>query len=199
MAPHSQDLWRLASELLDPGIVDEVKRLANAEAIDLEDLSELDRRIGGPSISTINRAGTGNYQIADRDVFRPLQYCAMLFRNGIHSGELGWHARDIVEMSSLHIESLVKRIGNIFGLPLGALLARPIVRRRLDAITLDRLQRFTAIYNAAKHDLKHEKDSHLFSIPDAIAAYFVSRKLGLALYPLARLETDLVVFEPEAC
>ena len=195
MALHSEELWRLASELLDPETLRDLHALVNAQPIAFDDLSQLDRRIGGPSISTINRNGTGQYEIADRDVFRPLQYCAMLFRNGLQRGELDWHARDIVEMSSLHIESLIKRVGNLFGLPLGALLHKAIVRRRLDATTLNRLHRFTTFYNEAKHNMGHEKDSHLFSVPDAITAYFVSRRLGLTLYSLARVRTDLAVFE----
>jgi hypothetical protein len=119
----------------------------------------------------------------------------MLLRNGIESGDLDWHARDIVEMSGLHIESIVKRVGTIFRLPLGALLANSRVRRRLDATTLDRLRRFTSFYNDAKHNMRQEKDSHLFTVQDALVAYFISRKLGLSLYSLAGLATDLAIFE----
>jgi len=54
---------------------------------------------------------------------------------------------------------------------------------------------FSKVYNASKHDFDQEKDSHMFSIQDAVLAYFVARQLGIRLYPLAHLSTDVSVFE----
>ena len=98
-------------------------------------------------------------------------------------------------MSSLHIESLIKRIGNISNLPLGQALRKAVVRRRIDPVTWGQIDRYTRIYNDAKHNLRHQKDSHMFSVEGALLAYFVCRKLGAKLYPLANLITDLSVFE----
>jgi hypothetical protein len=100
-------------------------------------------------------------------------------------------------MSSLHIESLIKNIGNIFHLPLGAALRNAIVKRKLDATTWKQIEAFTHIYNDAKHNFSQDKDTHLFSIEDAILAYFICRKLGWKLYPLANLATDIKIFEKE--
>lgn len=195
MGLHSDALWELAAELCDSATLSRLYDIATEGPIDYDALAQLDGRIGGPSISTINRGGTGRYEVADRDVFRPLQYCAMMFRNASHRGEIEWRARDIVEMSSLHIEALIKRIGNLFHLPLGAVLRRPVVKARLDAATFAQVERFTRIYNDAKHNMRHNKDTHLFATSDALAAYLVSRKLGLVLYPMAGLQTDIGVFQ----
>ena len=191
MPLHSDCLRRLAAELLDPTSLGQLQRVAYARPLNLKQLVDLDRRIGGPGFSTISRNGTGQYEIADREVFRPLQYCGMEFRAGIETDDLEWRARDIVEMSSLHIEALIKRIGGLAGLPLGALLSQAVVKRRLDPDTWEKARRFTSVYNDAKHNFGHTKDTHLFSVPDAVFAYVVCRKLALSLYPLARLKTSL--------
>jgi len=195
MTRHSEELWSLAAELLDSVHFDDLRVLANTQPIGLRGLARLDRRIGGPSISTINRDGTGQYDVDDRDVFRPLQYCVMYFRNGLRSGDLEWFARNIVEMSCLHIEGLVKRVGGPIYLPLGSLLRHAVVKRRLDPATWERIHRFVKVFNDAKHNLSHEKDTHFFSVSDAVVAYIVCRRLGLSLYHLAGLSTNLAVFD----
>jgi hypothetical protein len=35
----------------------------------------------------------------------------------------------------------------------------------------------------------------MFSVEDALLSYFVCRKLGMKLYPLAKLATDIKIFE----
>jgi hypothetical protein len=100
-------------------------------------------------------------------------------------------------MSSLHIEGLIKNIGNVFHLPLGAALRNVIVKRKVDPILWGQLDAFTHVYNDAKHNFGHEKDTHMFSIEDAVLSYFVCRKLGVRLYPLARLATDIKIFDKE--
>lgn len=42
--------------------------------------------------------------------------------------------------------------------------------------------------------MNHEFGTHLFSEEDALLTYFVARKLGLRLYELVDLETDLKLF-----
>lgn len=100
-------------------------------------------------------------------------------------------------MSSVHIEGLIKNIGNIFHLPLGAALRNTIVKRKVDPILWRQLDTFTRVYNDAKHNFSHEKDTHMFSVEDAVLSYFVCRKLGTKLYPLAKLVTDIKIFDRE--
>ena len=132
--------------------------------------------------------GVGRYEISERDVFRPLQYCAVHL--GDADADEDWRTREIVEMSGLHLEGLVKRIGGLQFVPLGEGLRRARVRRKLDATTLDQLDRFAKIHNVAKHGFDHDRDTHMFSMQDAVLAYVVSRRLGRTLYPLANLVTD---------
>ncbi len=92
-----------------------------------------------PWLAPLYRAREVRYQPADRDVFRPLQYVDMEFRAAIRFGEMEWRARDIVEMASLHVESLIKRIGRVGRMPLGAALGNVLVQRRVDAVTYRRI------------------------------------------------------------
>jgi hypothetical protein len=97
-------------------------------------------------------------------------------------------------MSSLHLEALVKRIGGAKYLPLGQALRNIIAKQKIDPTIWNQLDRYTRIYNAAKHCFEHDKDTHMFSVEDALLAYFVCRALGLKLYHLANLATDLNKF-----
>ena len=85
----------------------------------------------------------------------------------------------------------------MFHLPLGAALRKTIVKRKVDSTTWKQIDTFTHIYNDAKHNFGHEKDTHMFSVEDALLAYFVCRKLGLKLYSLASLATDIRLFDHE--
>jgi hypothetical protein len=99
-------------------------------------------------------------------------------------------------MSSLHIEVLVKAIGETPWLPLGAALRRSLLKRKINDDNLWRqLDAVRQVNNDAKHALNSESDAHLFSPEDALLAYFVCRKLALRLYPVAKLVTDLGAFE----
>lgn len=129
------------------------------------------------------------YVSANRDVFRPLQYCALYFEQP----DISWLTRYIVYMSALHIESVVKRIGAVPKWPLGKALRSQLVRRVVDRPTWNRIDRFAGIYNDAKHHVGQPKDTHLFSEEDAVLAYFVGRRLGIQLYPLAALATEVTV------
>ena len=68
--------------------------------------------------------------------------------------------------------------------------AAPLDSAPRAATTLDQLDRFAKIHNVAKHGFEHDRDTHMFSMQDAVLAYVVSRRLGLTLYPLANLVTD---------
>jgi hypothetical protein len=198
MVTHTQTLWRLATELFTPEEVTQVRLLTETKPFNLIHLTAFDDGLAGPSISRINCEKSGRYEIPDRDIFRPLQYCGMYFKAMISKENIDdplWLTRDIVEMSSLHIEGLIKNIGSIARLPLGAALRNAMVKRRVDPETWRLLDAFTHVYNDAKHNFSHEKDSHMFSVEDAILSYLVCRKLGRRLYPLAKLATDIKIFE----
>jgi hypothetical protein len=101
-----------------------------------------------------------------------------------------WFTRGMVHMSSLHIEVLVKAIGETPWLPLGAALRRELLKRRInDDILWRQMDRLREVNNDAKHALNPDIDAHLFSQEDALLAYFVCRRLALGLYPLAKLVT----------
>jgi len=133
--------------------------------------------------------------VEDREIFRPLQYCAVFFEFAAVKHDLEWRARDLVEMSSLHLESLVSRIGEIRRLPLGQVLQSRLAKMRIDPATWKQASKFTRIYNDSKHRVNQPKDTHLFSVTDAILAYFVSRQLAMRLYPLAKMKTDWRAFQ----
>ena len=137
----------------------------------------------------VSQGRTGNYAPEDRDVFRPLQYCADYFQL-MTEGRGEWMTREIVHMSALHLEALVQRIGLSHRLPLGRAIRETMFREKVDSRTWQLLDDFRDIYNAAKHDMGHEKDTHLFSVEDAILAYVVCRKLGIRLHCLADLNTN---------
>lgn len=198
MKNHTQTLWHLATELFAPEEVSQIRLLTETEPFNFEQMISFDESLGGPGISHINCERSGRYEIADRDIFRPLQYCGSYFKimfSKDEKVETAWLTRDIVEMSSSHIEGLIKRIGNILKLPLGAALRNKIVKQKVDAVTWCQIETYTHIYNSAKHDFSQDKDTHMFSVEDATLAYLVCRKLGAKLYPLADLATDIKIFE----
>jgi hypothetical protein len=194
MGKHTAALRQLAQELLSVDAFTELGSIAGADHPKIDDVIAFDMRRGGPNFITVNCGDVGRYAVEDRDVFRPFQYCTAHFQRMLGSDVDEWPARDIVEMSSLHIEALVKRIGNAMNFPLGKALRNVLARRRIDPVTWDQIDRYTRIYNDAKHSFTHDKDTHMFSVGDAILAYFVSRALGAKLYPLAGLATNLGVF-----
>jgi hypothetical protein len=201
---HSQKLAELMSELYS----DEERAifgvLSSDGRLDLEAFAAFDYSLGGPSVLTIADPrltggtlnmpgqGVGRYSVADRDVFRQLQYCAAYLT--MVDERAVWLARSVVELSSAHIEALVKRIGRLRFLPLGTMLRKKAVAAAIDSTTLDQTIRFTPIYNASKHDFSQAKDTHMFSLEDALMAYFICRRLAQRLYPLAHIETDMRIF-----
>jgi len=202
MEHHTKVLTQLGSDVFAPAEWERLRQVSTSDPLDRESLAELDRSLGGPCVTTIaNRNlaggtlnipghGVGRYAVADRDVFRPLQYCSACL-----TGAGDFQARDVVQMSSAHIEVLVKRIVNHPSLSLGAALHRTAAKSRIDATTWSQLERLILIYNEAKHRFDHDKDTHMFSTEDAVLAYFVCRRLGQKLYPLVKLSTDFAVFE----
>jgi hypothetical protein len=200
MEKHTETLWQLVYELFTEEEQTRLRELLKHKIPDAKSIIAYDESLGGPSITRLTCHNSGRYAVEDRDIFRPLQYCAMDFLkdNGADwEDDAEWLARDLVKMSSLHIESLIKNIGDIFHLPLGAALRNAIVKRKVNPETWKQIDSFVYIYNDAKHNFSHPKDTHMFSVEDAILSYFVCRKLGLKLYSVARLATDIRIFETE--
>lgn len=200
MENHTEILWRLVTELFADDEQKRLKVLVTPKIPNAQAVIVYDESLDGPSITRLNCNNTGRYAVEDRDIFRPLQYCAMDFLkdNGADwEDDAEWLARDLIKMSSLHIESLIKNIGNVFHLPLGAALRNVIVKSKVHSMTWKQIDTFTHIYNDAKHNFSHAKDTHMFSVEDALLSYFVCRKLGAKLYPLATLATDIKIFEKE--
>lgn len=205
MKEHTETLRALVAELYARDDADTLHSLASGPTFDHAALAAFDLHVGGPSVVTlvdrrlgggtlgIPQHGVGRYERADRDVFRPLQYAGVYFTK--NATEIEWLTRAIVEASSGHVEALVKRIGRTPRLPLGAALRSLRGRSAMDPETEDLVARFVPVYNDAKHAFDHDMDTHRFSVEDAVLAYFVCRRLGERLYPLARLATDLSIFD----
>jgi hypothetical protein len=198
MQEHNEILRQLVNDLFSAEEQLRLRELVLVRIPNVEAVLAFDDSIVGPSVRRLNCMNTGRYAVEDRDVFRPLQYCAMDFlkeKGADWEDDAEWLARDLVEMSSAHIEALVKNIGQIRHLPLGAALRNAVVKRKVTPATWKLVDRFTRIYNDAKHNFSHAKDTHMFSVEDALLSYFVCRKLALKLYPLATLETDMSIFQ----
>jgi hypothetical protein len=199
---HTEILWQLATALFSNDEQKQLRALTETgAAFDAVALYSFDESIGGPCMTRMNYSNNeGRYAIADRNIFRPLQYCGKIFGEAIKSkwdDHTLWRMRYLVEMSSAHIEALVKQIGNVLHLPLGPALRNAIVRTKVDRVTWGQIDIYTHIYNDAKHNFGQDKDTHMFSVEDAVLAYFVCRRLGEKLYPLANLMTDMKVFDEE--
>lgn len=90
MASHSPALWKLMVDLYSPAEVEAVRLLVQSSPFDYDALVDFDRQLGGPSMETLSVDGHGRYAVADRDVFRPLQYCATYF--GAEASVREWHS-----------------------------------------------------------------------------------------------------------
>ncbi len=200
MFKHTDALIQLATELFSADEWATLRRISATSPLDRRGLADFDDSLGGPSMRRIADSrtgdgtlgipghGVGRYETDDRDVFRPLQYCAVHL--GSRAGNEEWLTREVVEMGGLHLEGLVKRIGGLRFVPLGQGLRRARVRRNLEAATADQLDRYARVHNAAKHGLDHDGNTHMFSMQDAVLAYAISRRLGQHLYTLAKVVTD---------
>ena len=176
-------------ELFNDKVLQRVHLVVGANPLNCDQLLDLDQTVGGACMSTVTQNGTGQYHLDDRDVFRPLQYCEMYFYRKDDMSEVEWYTRHIVQMSGLHIETLLNRVGEMSGATLGHALNNNRVKKRIGRVAWTQADRFRSIYNAAKHDVCQDKDSHLFSVEDAVLAYLVSRKLGDGFYHPAKLRT----------
>jgi hypothetical protein len=136
--------------------------------------------------------GVGIYAIKDKKplgVYRALFY-VWLPLQGERPEDF---TRSMIHNSCVYLEELLKKIVRVWvwekfspdSLPLGTLINR--ARTRLPSSIYDDLSWLNSkIYNPAKHNLNLEKDGqeepeHYFELDEAIAIYFVARKLGLEI------------------
>src|SRR5512144_855749 len=135
MERHAETLRRLVSELFTEEEQIRLGELLTRKIPDANSIIGYDESLDGPSITRLNCHNTGRYAVEDRDIFRPLQYCARDFlkdKGADWEDDAEWLARDLVEMSSLHIESLIKNIGGVFRFPLGRALQEAVVKRKVN-------------------------------------------------------------------
>lgn len=191
MARHSALLRALAAAALSQEQLRLLVVVTSSPGFAWDALVRLDASLGGVGFSNVSDGRTGRYDGRDRDVFRPLQYCEAYFSRMAAAADAEWFTRDVVQMSGLYLESLVKRVSGVAALPLGQALHHALARARIDPVTWAHIRRFSAVYNASKHDVGHPKDAHLFDREDAVTAYVVARVLGERIAHLAALKTDI--------
>jgi hypothetical protein len=192
---HTATLRPLAEELLEAEQLARLNRLVSTNRPEHHEVEALDLSIGGPSLGRLSCGEQGRFHPDDATLFRPLQYCHMCLIKASRGDDFEWFTRIMVHMSSLHIEVLVKAIGETPRLPLGPALRQSLLKRRInDDISWRQLDTLREVNNDAKHALNPESDAHLFSPEDSLLAYVVCRKLALRLYPVAKVVTDPSVF-----
>jgi len=194
MGPYTSALWRLTDDVFTSAHAELIRNLLSTDRLRLDELVIIDRGIGGPSLDQLDDTGSGRYDPSDRDVFRPLQYLKSYFVMLEEGRTVDWLAREMVHMSALHLETLVKRAGRLGPLPLGTALGKVRVRNQLGDVLVGQVSQVVQIYNAAKHHVDHPMDTHLFSVEDGILSYLVCRKLGSRLIPLCALNTPAGTF-----
>lgn len=148
---------------------------------------EIDIKIGGAGIHNINIGDTGRYERGDRDIFRPIQYIYAYLK--MKPEDFDWVTREIIHMSGLHLESLIKRLFTIRRYPLGQALALPLAKVKLERHLYETLKLVIKPYNNAKHNLEQHKDTHLFDTETALLYYVAVRKTALMLMPITHLYT----------
>jgi len=194
-------LWQLVGGLFNVNEQGQLRGLVADDIPDSEAVLAYDDSLGGPSVRRLTHDHTDRYAVEDRAIFRSLQYCAMdLTRvNGADwENDAKWFARDLMEKSSKHIEALLKNIGDVSHLPLGAAIRNAVAKSKVDSTTWKQIDAFLQVCNDAKRHFSRNMDTPLFSVEDALLAYFICRKLGIKLYPLAHLATDIKILESEA-
>ena len=198
MGLHTRALRQLAQQVLSVLEQRHLLAILSASPFSVADMADFDLSLGGPSMSRLECGNSGRYHVGDRGIFRPLQYCLSYLEMAEQADKIEWLTRELVHMSGLHLETTLKRVGQTnTPWPLGVLLYERTIQRKVAADLRSHIGQFLHIYNASKHDVYHPKDTHLFSLEDAVIAYTVSRKIGVQLYPLAKLYTDVAVFDTE--
>jgi hypothetical protein len=200
MDTYTTILWRLAAELFNAQEQSQLRGLAAAQVPNLEAVTAYDHSLGGPSMSRLTHNHTERYALEDRAVFRSLQYCAMDMTrvNGTDwENDAKSFSRDLMENSSKHINALLDNIGGTYYLPFGKALRNAAIKRKVDSRTWGQINALLDISNDAKRQFGRNKVTAAFSVEDALLVYFICRKLGMRLYPLAKLSTNMQLFETD--
>jgi len=179
------------------------KLLSDEELVFLEDvlfaevdlyekLLVLDQKIGGIGIHNINHGNRGRYHVNDRDIFRPLQYIERYFQ--LDYENRAWITREIIHMCGLHLEAMVKNIFVISKLPLGQAISQKAAPLKLGLELVNDIKVIVKLYNDSKHRVDQAKDTHLFSIQDAVMCYVATRKISIRVMPFVKLYTPIEVW-----
>ena len=179
------------------------KLLSDEELVFLEDvlfaevdlyekLLVLDQKIGGIGIHNINHGNRGRYHVNDRDIFRPLQYIERYFQ--LDYENRAWVTREIIHMCGLHLEAMVKNIFVISKLPLGQAISQKAAPPKLGLELVNDIKVIVKLYNDSKHRVDQDKDTHLFSVQDAVMCYVATRKISMRVMPFVKLYTPIEVW-----
>lgn len=176
-------------------VVQEAAKLHDADDIEnsLVILTAFDQSIGGFGLHSIagkdTLAGVPGASIADRDIYRPIQY----IRAQLSNSEASFLSRHIVAMACVHVEGVLKRLASSgflgefrYGrLPMGALLRKRFENRLSQNLYSDLLWLNDDIYRFAKHEfgprLWKQPEESYFDLDEAIAIYFIARYLVVQL------------------
>lgn len=182
-------------KVLPKYIVDAIKQFIddveiNKEKYDDSKLWETDRLLGGiggycmPPDPLLNPfQGT-----VEREYFRPLQYA----RSDIQICDVRLRARNIIHMSGMHLETVCREVlknGNKFtrlihyNTTLGKAVKEIEKKKIYDTEIINTLYKFVKLYNMAKHETNSfEERARLFTVEDAVTAYFTVRVLGMKIF-----------------
>ena len=200
MDTYTTTLWRLAAELLNAQQQAQLRGLTTPQPPNLEAVTAYDHSLGGPSISRLTCNHTERYALEDRAIFRSLHYCAMDMTrvNGTDwQNDAKSFSRDLMENSSKHIDALLDNIGGTYYLPFGKVIRNATVKSKVGSNTWAQVNALLDVCNDAKRQFRRNKVTAPFTVEDALLVYFICRKLGMCLYPLAKLSTDMRVFETD--
>lgn len=157
----------------------------------------LENKIGGKGVLDLfysdGKRFTGKYNIEDRPIYRPLQYA---LRDSI---QVWWEprSRSSVEMSCAHIEQVLKKIfgKQIKGAekkPMGTIISAIEKKELLNSDLIQYLWKINTLYRMAKHDFDYKWNSEepestmgsqTFNNYEALAMYFICRKIGVQILP----------------
>jgi len=158
-------------------------------------INPIEEKIGGTGIKDLlvnvdNGGYTGNYDIKDRDIYRPLQYATICFT---HTDIDGFLRRDSIQESCEHIENVLKRIFStslkISNCPLGQITGQIKQKNLLENNMVFLLEKINIINRIAKHEYGEDSiptdydpyNDHMFTLMEAISMYFICRKVGFIL------------------
>ena len=186
------DIKDLFEQTITSFTIDDVRSIITKRGSNLggsfQDFVSLDSKIPWKGVHNINKfdakgVGTGDFAIKDRPIFRPIQYVESHFLDQ----NFDMLTRVIVERSSLHVEASLKRYCRRTDIPVGPLLnsreGKTLPRELWKKLDVFR----ELLWNQGKHETPLDRE-HLFSETEAIAAYFICRKLGSELLDLIHIK-----------